>query len=82
MIVMVGIGVVQCFLIIYERLLLPTRALLAQVGGRFGCRCVMGDMLASIQEWTQRTVVHVRSMLHGEPFLVHIVGKDKALGDL
>ena len=68
MIVMVDIVVVQYFLVICERLVLPTGALLAQVGGSFGCCCVMGGLLVSIQVWLQGIVIHVRSIVQGEPF--------------
>ena len=65
---MVGIVVVRCFIVICESLVLPTGAFLAQVGGRSGCHCVMGGLLASIQERTQKTVVQSRSILQGESF--------------
>ena len=42
--------------------------LVAQVGGRSGCCCVMGGLLANIQVRLQRIVVHVRSIVQGEPF--------------
>ena len=67
MTVVVEIVVVRCSLVICLRLVVPTGALLAQVRGSFGCRCVMCG-LESIQVRLQGILVHVRSIVQGYPF--------------